>query len=74
MANELGKGIGIGVALGVVIGLTVGYLTSPGTGKENREWVRERAGQFKEKAREIKSRLKKKSDGHEEENLEEVEA
>ena len=73
MANDMGKALGIGVVLGVVIGLTVGYLTSPGTGKENREWAREKAGQFKEKAREIKSRMKKKSDGHEE-DLEEVEA
>ncbi len=74
MANEMGKAIGIEVVSGVVIGLTVGNLTSPGTGKENGEWVREKAGQFKEKAREIKSRLRKKSDGHEEEDLEEFEA
>jgi gas vesicle protein len=74
MSNEMGKGIGIGIAAGVLIGLAVGYLTSPKSGKENREWTREKAGQFREKAKEMKARMRKKSDGHEEEDLEEVQA
>ena len=79
MANDVCKGVGIGLAIGAVIGLAVGYFTSPQSGKENREWIREKADQVKEKASQVKekagqmaSRFKRKGDGHEEEHLEEM--
>jgi gas vesicle protein len=79
MNNDTARGIGIGLAIGAVIGMAVGYLTSPQSGRENREWVRERADDVKEKASQIKDkvgtmagRFRRKGDSHEEENLEEV--
>jgi gas vesicle protein len=81
MNGDTARGIGIGLALGAILGLAIGYFTSPQSGRENREWVRERAGDVREKAGQIKDKvgtvaghIRRKGDSHEEGELEEVES
>ncbi len=50
--------LGIGLITGLLVGLAVGVLYAPNAGPETRAMIREKAGEFKDKASEVADRVK----------------
>jgi gas vesicle protein len=57
--RDSGNSFLIGFILGAVAGVAVGFLYAPKAGKETRAILKEKAGEFKEKASEMISRATK---------------
>jgi len=57
--KDSGNSFLIGFILGAVAGVAVGFLYAPKPGKETRSLLREKAGEFKEKAGEVINRAKR---------------
>jgi gas vesicle protein len=60
--KEGGNGFLWGFLLGALAGVAVGFLYAPKSGKETRAMLKEKAGEFKEKAGEVINRVKGKQD------------
>ncbi len=57
--KEGGSSFLIGFIIGAVAGVAIGFLYAPKAGKETRAILKEKAGQFKDKAGELISRATK---------------
>jgi gas vesicle protein len=55
--KEGGNGFLLGFLIGALAGVAVGFLYAPKTGKETRAMLKEKAGEFKEKAGEVINRV-----------------
>ena len=58
--KDSGSSFIIGFLAGTVAGLAVGFLYAPKPGKETRELLKEKAGEFADKAREAASEARKR--------------
>jgi gas vesicle protein len=52
-----GSGFLVGLIIGAIAGLAVGFLYAPKAGKETRALLKEKAGQIKDRAGEVFSRV-----------------
>jgi gas vesicle protein len=61
MSNRDAGNFFTGMVIGAVIGLAVGFLFAPQSGEETRQLIKEKAVMAREKAAEIKDKVKKAS-------------